>query len=95
MQLKNDAVPKDERAAAKRLFHGAPESPRTGVGESISDLASALGLKFGRDLASVSRKMIERGWAADFPAFGGREGEVLPADDFARIVERARSLLPG
>ncbi len=86
---------KDVRAAAKRLFHGAPESPRTGIGESISDLASSLGLKFGRDLASVSRKMIERGWAADFPAFGGREGEVLPDDDFARIVERARALLPS
>lgn len=89
------SLDKDLRAAAKRLLHGSPEKPRTGLGESISDLASALGLKFGRDLASVSRKMIERGWAADFPAFGGREGEALPDDDFAKIVERARSLLPG
>ncbi len=84
---------KDLRAAAKRLLHGSPETPRTGLGESVSDLASALGLKFGRDLASVSRKMIERGWAADFPDFGGRPGEVLPDDDFARIVERAKALL--
>ena len=84
---------KDLRAAAKRLLHGSPETPRTGLGESISDLASALGLKFGRDLASVSRKMIEQGWAADFPAFGGRPGEVLPDDDFARIVGRAKALL--
>lgn len=84
---------KDLRASAKRLLHGSPETPRTGLGESISDLASALGLKFGRDLASVSRKMIERGWAADFPDFGGRPGEVLPDDDFARIVERAKALL--
>ena len=84
---------KDLRASAKRLFHGHPERPRAGIGESISDLASALGLKFGRDLASVSRKMIERGWAADFPAFGGRRGEVVPDDDFGRIVERAKALL--
>lgn len=85
---------KDLRAAAKRLLHGSPERPRTGLGESISDLASALGLKFGRDLASVSRKMVERGWAADFPAFGGRPGEVLPDEDFDRIVARAKALLP-
>ncbi|MEM9176228.1 MAG: ELM1/GtrOC1 family putative glycosyltransferase [Myxococcota bacterium] len=84
---------KDFRAGLKRLLHGAPESPRTGIGESLSDLASAMGLKFGRDLASVSRKMIERGWAADFPDFGGRAGEALPDDDFGRIVERARALL--
>jgi hypothetical protein len=81
------------RERAKRFFHGRPDQPRTGVGESISDLASLLGLKFGRDLASVSTKMIEQGWAADFPAFGGREGAPLPDDDFERLVERASQLL--
>ena len=84
---------KDLRAAAKRLLHGAPGTPRGPVGETVSDLASLFGLKFGRDLASVSRKMIELGWAADFPAFGGHAGRVLPDDDFPRIVERARALL--
>lgn len=89
------SVEKTLRANAKRLLHGRPESPRTGLGETISDLASALGLKFGRDLASVSRKMIVEGWADAFPHFGGRPGETLPDADFDRIVERTRALLPN
>lgn len=84
---------KRARAAAKRLLHGRPGHARGPVGEAISDLASFLGLKFGRDLARVSRKLVEEGWAADFPDFGGRPGERLPDDDFARAVERARALL--
>ena len=87
------SVGKDLRATAKRWLHGSPQHPRGPLGEAISDLASTLGLKFGRDLASVSRKMIDEGWAADFPEFGGREGRALPDDDFPRIVERARALL--
>ena len=83
------------RMNAKRWLHGSPDRPRGPVGEAISDFASLLGLKFGRDLASVSRKMIELGWAADFPEFGDRGGQVLPDDDFARIVLRAKALLDG
>jgi hypothetical protein len=84
---------KSLRERAKRFFHGSPERPRTGIGETVSDLASLLGLKFGRDLASVSQKMIAQGWAADFPSFGDREGQPLPDDDFDRLVDRATQLL--
>jgi hypothetical protein len=85
------------RAAGKRLLHGDTSSPRSTFREALSDLASAFGLKYGRDLASVSRSMVEQGWAADFPAFDGRSGQRLPDADFDRIVERARGLLerPG
>ena len=76
-----------------RRPYSTPETKRGPLGEAISDLASTFGLKFGRDLASVSRKMIDLGWAADFPDFGGRSGTPLPDEDFPRLVERARALL--
>ena len=88
-----ESVGKNLRALAKRWLHGSPESRRSPIGDAISDLASTLGLKFGRDLASVSRKMIELGRAEDFPRFGGQDGTPLPDDDFPRIVTRARALL--
>ena len=72
------SIGKDLRSGAKRVLHGSPDRPRGRFGEALSDLASLLGLKFGRDLASVSEKLIERGWAAPFPGFGGRPGECLP-----------------
>ncbi len=87
------SLEKDLRVAAKRWLHGSPERPRGPLGEAISDLASTLGLKYGRDLASVSHKLIELGWAADFPEFGGLEGKPLPDDDFERIAARTRALL--
>jgi mitochondrial fission protein ELM1 len=81
------------RVNAKRWLHGSPESPRGPIGEAISDFASLVGLKFGRDLASVSRKMTELGWAANFPEFGGQANRALPDEDFERLVERAKKLL--
>ena len=81
------------RVNAKRWLHGSPESPRGPIGEAISDFASLVGLKFGRDLASVSRKMTELGWAANFPEFGGQANRALPDEDFERLVERAKELL--
>jgi len=87
------SLAKSARITAKRWLHGHPNHLRTGLGESVSNIASLLGLKYGRDLASVSRKMIDEGWAADFPEFGGRPGERLPDEDFDRLAERARRLL--
>lgn len=84
---------KDLRAAAKELLHGGGDADPSELQETVSDLASTFGLKFGRDLASVSRKMIEEGWAADFPDFGGRPGEKLPDDDLDRVAPRIRALL--
>ena len=84
---------KDVRGAAKRLLHGNPERPRSVVGQRVSKLASLLGLKFERDLGSVSRRMISEGWAADFPDFGGRPGEALPDDDLPRLSARIRDLI--
>ncbi len=84
---------KDLRAALKRWLHGRPDRPRGPVGEWVSDVASLLGLKFGRDLASVSRRLVALGRAGEFPAFGGLDGTPLPDDDFPRIVARARALL--
>ena len=56
---------------------------------SVGDVAVVDGLL----VSGLSTKMIEQGWAADFPAFGGREGASLPDDDFERLVERASQLL--
>lgn len=81
------------RQSAKRLLHGDPERPASPLRQRMSDLASLAGLKFERDLAAVSRRMVEQGWAAPFPAFGGGRGRCLPDDDFDRLVERVRALL--
>jgi hypothetical protein len=59
----------------------------------MSDIASLLGLKYIRTLESVSLKMVEQGWAGDFPEFGGGRGEPLPDEDFDRATERARTFL--
>jgi hypothetical protein len=37
--------------------------------------------------------MVERGWAADFPEFGGGHDSPLPDDDFTLLVERVRAVL--
>ncbi len=90
------SIAKRLRNASKRWIHGPPGRPQSAIRERISDLASILGLKYGRDLERVSRRMIERGWAAPFPDFGGGEGPArkLPDEEFDQLVTRVRALLP-
>jgi len=89
-----DSAWKSARSIAKRLFHGPIDRPQSRLRALSSDLASLVGLKYVRDLGVVSRRMIERGWAADFPDFAGGPGRPLPDDDFDRALERIRQLLP-
>jgi mitochondrial fission protein ELM1 len=90
-------ISKELRNSAKRVFHGQVGQPPSALREFVSDLASLFGLKYVRDLGSVSERMIERGWAAHFPAFRGGLGEPLPDEDFDRLVERVRGFVtdPG
>ncbi len=81
------------RNGLKSLFHGQLNRPQSAAGEFMSDIASLLGLKYVRKLESVSLKMVEQGWAGDFPAFSGGGGEPLPDEDFGRATERARAFL--
>ena len=83
------------RNSMKRLLHGQLEHPQSATAEFASDIASLLGLKYVRSLESVSLRMVEQGWAADFPAFGGRRGKPLPDEDFGRATERVRAFLDG
>jgi mitochondrial fission protein ELM1 len=81
------------RNAMKRFLHGRLDRPQSATTEFASDVASLLGLKYVRTLESVSKQMIEQGWAADFPEFGGGHGKRLPDDEFNSLVERVRTLL--
>lgn len=84
---------KTARSILKRLFHGPIDRPQSRARAFSSDLASFFGLKYVRDLGGVSRRMIERGWAADFPDFAGGPHHLLPDDDFAEAARRIRTLL--
>ncbi len=84
---------KSARAGLKRLFHGPTAGPQSRARALSSDLASFLGLKYARDLADVSRRLVEGGWAADFPEFAGGPETPLADHDFERAVERIRELL--
>ena len=84
---------KSARAISKRLLHGPMDRPQSRIRALSSDLASFLGLKYVRDLGGVSRRMVEGGWAADFPDFAGGPDTPLADDDFERAAERIRKLL--
>ena len=84
---------KSARTSLKRLLHGPTDRPQSPARAISSDLASFLGLKFVRDLDGVSRRMVEVGVAADFPAFAGGLETPLPDDDLERAAARIRELL--
>ena len=87
------SLAKSARAISKRLFHGPVDRPQSWIRALSSDLASFLGLKYVRDLGGVSRRMVEGGWAADFPDFAGGAATPLADDDFERAASRVRELL--
>ncbi len=91
--VRHRSLSKRLRNTLKRFLHGRLDRRQPAARAFISDLASLLGLKNVRNLESVSRQMIEHGWAADFPEFAGGRDRPLPDDDFDRVVERVRAFL--
>lgn len=91
--IRSDSIVKNLRNSMKAMFHGQLDRPKSAMAEFMSDVASLLGLKYVRALESVSQRMIEWGYAADFPEFAGGRGEPLPDDDFIRVTERVRAVL--
>ncbi len=89
----NRSLSKRLRTGMKRWLHGRLDRPQSATAEFISDLASLLGLKYVRHLESVSKQMVELGWAADFPEFSGGHGNPLPDSDLDRLVARIDLLL--